>query len=266
MWLANKSENRVEINIVISDTGCGMPPEQLDALFRELEQVQTEDDEGLEEKLAGDKKAIEGTEGGKRTLGLGLALVARIVRNMNGQLRVKSEAGKGSRFVIQFWFDLPQEDEKNIMLDGAAAAGVAPPSDQPTTPPVETGDEVMLVTKSAQKPAAETPREMIHRKSTESMKSIASGSSARSDVDRLIEAIQEPAIAPGAGNEPGVGRSSNVKGDRRLGSSSSAQRPSSALARTQSVEGHGVLNVLDSKTPIKPIRMPGETSTGSTSA
>lgn len=269
MWVAGRDGQRAEIDVVVSDTGCGMPPEKLDALFRELEQVQTEDDEGLEEKLAGGGKALEGSESGKRTLGLGLALVARIVRNMNGQLRLKSEQGKGSRFVIQFGFDLPQNDEKQNLLEGATAAGVGPPSDQPTTPPVETG-EVLLVTKSAQKPVVETPGEMVHRKSTESVQSIKSfqsGASARSDVDRMIEAIQEPTMAPKSGNELGVRRSNSVKGHQRLGSSSSMQqRPNSSLARTQSVHGPGLLNVTDSKTPIKPIRMPGETSTGSPSS
>ena len=100
LWLANSHEQRVDIDIVVQDTGAGMSAEKLDALFNELEQVQTESDEGLQAKLVGNTKAIEGKEKSKRTLGLGLALVARIVRNMNGQLRVKSEEDKGSRFLM----------------------------------------------------------------------------------------------------------------------------------------------------------------------
>ena len=269
VWLTNRTERHVELDVVVTDTGCGMSSKTLDALFGDLEQVQTEDDEGLQEKLASNNKAIEGRDNTRRTLGLGLALVARIVRNMNGQLRLKSEEGKGSRFVIQLGFDLPVEKEGQDMLEGARAAGIAPPSGQPTTPPVETG-EVMLVNKSAQKPPANVQREMIHRKSAESihsissLKSFKSGSSARSDVDRLIEAIQEPAMAAKPEPEGDVGRSNSSRSHRRPGSSSSGKRPGSSLIRAQSAEeSPGTLAIVGSKTPIKPIRMPGETTVGS---
>ena len=284
LWLANSHEQRVDIDIVVQDTGAGMSAEKLDALFNDLEQVQTESDEGLHEKLVGTNKAIEGTGNPKRTLGLGLALVARIVRNMNGQLRLKSEEGKGSRFVIQLGFDLPEEDKKVTLLDDTKEASIGPPSNQPSTPPVETG-EVMLVNKSAQKPRPETPKEIVHRRSTESvqsigsMKSFKSGESTRSDVDRLIEAIQEPytvATKP-SGDRDNDGRPGSRGSGRKQGSSSS-RRPisgvipahSAKLTMTRSSdqmlqqrEGPGLANVTDSKTPIRPIRMPGETSTGS---
>ena len=276
LWLAHSYEQRVDIDIVVQDTGAGMSAEKLDALFNDLEQVQTESDEGLQAKLAGNTKAIEEKEKSKKTLGLGLALVARIVRNMNGQLRLKSEEGKGSRFVIQLGFDLPKEDKQVALRDEAS---VAPPSDQPSTPPIETG-EVMLVNKSAQKPVPETPKEMVHRNSAESirsissMKSFKSGESARSDVDRLIEAIQEPII----GDKDYEGRPGSRGSSRRQGPSTSSRRPISEITRAHSAamtlskssdqvlqrrEGPGLANVTDSKTPIRPIRMPGETSTGS---
>ena len=278
MLLAERTESRVEVDVIVTDTGCGMSSKKLDALFNELEQVQTEDDEGLEARLAPDNKAIEGREDNnqQRTLGLGLALVARIIRNMNGQLRLKSEEGKGSRFVIQFNLDLPAEAGRERMLEGAEAAGVAPPCDQPTTPPVEIG-EVMLVNRSAQKPPPDVPREIAHRKSTDSMASmsslgsIRSVSSARSDVDRLIEAIQEPTMAakPEAGTD--VGRSNSGRSHRRQGSSSFGKRPGSRpgseLIRAQSTEDSpGIFTVADSKTPIKPIRMPGETTVESSTS
>ena len=285
LWLAKSHEGRVDIDIVVQDTGTGMSAEKLDALFNDLEQVQTESDEGLQEKLAGNAKAIEGKEKSKRTLGLGLALVARIVRNMNGQLRLKSEEGKGSRFVMQLAFDLPKEDKKVALLEDVKEANVGPPSDQPSTPPVEIG-EVMLVNKSAQKPVPETPSEVIHRKSAESvrsvgsMKSFRSGESARSDVDRLIEAIQEPmTAAPGNSDDKDTeARPGSRDSGRKQGSSLSSRRPISGIARAHSAnltlsrpldqvnyqrEGPGRAVVTDSRTPIRPIRMPGETSTGS---
>lgn len=284
-WLANSYEHRVDIDIVVQDTGAGMSAEKLDALFNDLEQVQTESDEGLQEKLAGDTKAIEGKGNARKTLGLGLALVARIVRNMNGQLRLKSEEGKGSRFVMQLGFDLPKEDNNIALLDGMKDAGVGPPSNQPSTPPVETG-EVMLVNKSAQKPTPETPKEIVHRRSAESlrsvtsMKSFKSGESVRSDVDRLIEAIQEPrTVATGSSAEgENEGRPGSRGSGWKPGSSSSSRRPISGITQALSTnlnlskssnqvlqprERPGLATVTDSKTPIRPIRIPGETSTGS---
>ena len=41
----------------------------------------------------------------KETLGLGLAVVARYVRNMNGQIRVRSDKGKGTVFGIELPFE-----------------------------------------------------------------------------------------------------------------------------------------------------------------
>lgn len=282
LWLANSHEQRVDIEIVIQDTGAGMSARKLDALFNDLEQVQTESDEGLQEKLVGNTKAIEGTEKVQRTLGLGLALVARIVRNMNGQLRVKSEEGKGSRFVIQLGFDLPKDDKKVTLFDDNKETSIGPPLNQPSTPPVETG-EVMLVNKSAQKPLPETPKDIGHRKSTESVRSMASMKSfdsAKSDVDRLIEAIQEPlTVATGmSGDREYEGRPGSRGSGKKQGSSSSSRRPISGIARAHSAnltltkssdqvlqqrEGPGLANVTDSKTPVRPIRMPGESSTGS---
>jgi len=283
MWLTKQVENRVEVDIVILDTGIGMNPEKLDALFRDLEQVQGESDEGLQAQLAPDPKAIKGEGDSQRSLGLGLALVARIVRNMNGQLRLKSEEGKGSRFVIQFGFDLPDDTPKAAALEGTKAAGVGPPANQPTTPPIEKG-EVMLVDKSAQKPSApETPREVVHRKSTESVHSLGSirsnksASSARSNVDRLIEAIQEPHMAKAtAGNADEDKPRSSSHANQRPGSSSRRSVGGASRANCTSMvlpltsdqaleqgQGPGLANVKDSKTPVRPVRITGETSLGS---
>ena len=281
LWLAHRHKQRVDIDIVVQDTGAGMSAEKLDALFNDLEQIQTESDEGLQEKLAGNYKAIEEKEKSKRTLGLGLALVARIVRNMNGQLRLKSEEGKGSRFVIQLGFDLSKEDKQSASLDQAS---IGPPSDRPSTPPIETG-EVMLVNKSAQKPTAETPTDLVRRdsagsiRSISSMKSFKSGESARSDVDRLIGAIQEPiTVATGSsGDKDYEGRPGSRGSGRLQGPSTSSRRPISEVTRAHSAamtlsrssdqvlqrrEDPGLANVTDTKTPMRAVRMPGETSTG----
>ena len=284
IYLAQHREQRADVDIVVQDTGAGMSADKLDALFNELEQVQTENDEGLQAKLVGNTKAIEGKDKSSRTLGLGLALVARIVRNMNGQLRVKSEEGKGSRFVIQLGFDLPKEEDA-ARSDNIMEASIGPPLNQPSTPPIETG-EVMLVNKSAQKPPPGTPKDMVRRKSAESvrsigsMKSFKSGESTRSDVDKLIEAIQEPlAVTTGSSRDREYeGRPGSRGSGRKQDSSTSSRRPISGLTQAHSAnltitrssdqvfqqrEGPGLAKVTDSKTPIRPIRMPGESSTGS---
>ncbi|WVQ93907.1 hypothetical protein IAU59_000985 [Kwoniella sp. CBS 9459] len=71
---------QVPIEIVISDSGCGIPTEKLEAMFVTLE------------------GAEEGRTGGNTGVGLGLAVVARIVEQLDGQLRAESEVGVGSRF------------------------------------------------------------------------------------------------------------------------------------------------------------------------
>jgi hypothetical protein len=69
------------------------------------------------------------SDDGSQSLGIGLAVVARYVRNMNGQIRVRSELGKGTIFGIELPFDhapstpgigrgpLSQPDGSSPMLD-----------------------------------------------------------------------------------------------------------------------------------------------------
>jgi signal transduction histidine kinase len=74
------------VEVSVSDTGPGIPPEEHERIFLEFQQVQTS-------RLAGKP---EGT-------GLGLALAKRFVEMHGGKLWVESEVGKGSRF----FFTLP---------------------------------------------------------------------------------------------------------------------------------------------------------------
>ncbi|EGO23709.1 Fph type histidine kinase [Serpula lacrymans var. lacrymans S7.9] len=70
------------VEIVVADTGCGIANEKLESIFREFEQVESSE------------PRIPGTPG----VGLGLAVVARIVEQLGGQLRVDSKVDIGSRF------------------------------------------------------------------------------------------------------------------------------------------------------------------------
>ncbi|KAI0823185.1 hypothetical protein BC628DRAFT_1411740 [Trametes gibbosa] len=80
------------VEIVVADTGCGIPSDRLESIFREFEQVET---------------APRAHSPG---LGLGLAVVARIVEQLGGQLRVDSILGEGSRFsfLLPLTTDVPE--------------------------------------------------------------------------------------------------------------------------------------------------------------
>ncbi|KAI9665989.1 MAG: Light-sensor Protein kinase [Bathelium mastoideum] len=225
MRVASQRDARVDIEVIIEDTGAGMNAKKLDALFRDLEQVQSvETDAMVEESLAPSTKALTESkdEERKRTLGLGLAVVARIIRNMEGQLRLKSEEGKGSRFVLTLPFDLPDsepppsfsseatltppETKDGSPLDKISTAGSTTPQPKLSA----STQEVTLVRSRSRirapgsdpaSPADATSlsrrdsADSVHsKKSLRSLRSQSSTQSARSDVDRLIEAIQEPHI------------------------------------------------------------------------
>ncbi|KAK4217230.1 hypothetical protein QBC37DRAFT_57188 [Rhypophila decipiens] len=212
LYVAEVQDRRVRIEIVVQDTGKGMSNTQLDDLFTDLEQVNNYDEDlGIDVPV--DKKPENA-----RTLGLGLAVVARILRNMDGQLRLKSEEGKGSRFVIQLPFELPDEgsvpeDGKgtgNVSVVSATTSGASVSSS--ARPPSQDG-EVMLVDRGSLSAAHGSTHSHggAGRKSIDETQSIASiGSrasrasleskgSAGSDADRLIDAIQMP-LALGGGS------------------------------------------------------------------
>lgn len=76
------TENRKKmVRIHVSDTGRGIPPEEMDRIFDRFYQVPDQDEQ------------TPGT-------GLGLALTRELVRLMKGDIRVKSQVGSGSEFVV----------------------------------------------------------------------------------------------------------------------------------------------------------------------
>jgi two-component system NtrC family sensor kinase len=75
------------VEITVADTGCGIPPENLDKLF---------------DPFFSTKEVGQGT-------GLGLSVSYGIVQRHGGTMRVQSEVGKGTRFFI--W--LPVDKEQN---------------------------------------------------------------------------------------------------------------------------------------------------------
>ncbi|OTA88263.1 hypothetical protein M434DRAFT_80489 [Hypoxylon sp. CO27-5] len=274
-YVAEVLENRVTVEIVVQDTGRGMSDEKLDNLFRDLEQVSVDADEST---------SVEEVEkpGKGRTLGLGLAVVARIVRNMNGQLRLKSEEGKGSRFVIQLPFQLPTSQSLDN-VDAASITGkpqaVESMASVTKTLPLTDSDEVMLVDHGSLSATNATKRSSIERRSLDEANSASSlrsaistgGQSNRSDADRLIDAIQTP-LSLGSLDEKAVGLQrlhSREREDNLHASINSV--PGSNIMHSSIIDGDnseqpmappevpsGEYHVMDTKTSIKPVKVPDE--------
>ncbi|EJD55415.1 hypothetical protein AURDEDRAFT_94266 [Auricularia subglabra TFB-10046 SS5] len=107
-----RAEGRVVVEVSVEDTGCGIPDDKLGSLFRQIEQYQNpgETTESTGSAYTGDiRSSSDGSLGSiksqgrdvdrrKFPLGLGLAVVARIIQQLGGQLRVESKVGQGSTF------------------------------------------------------------------------------------------------------------------------------------------------------------------------
>jgi len=64
------------IELTVSDTGCGIPPENIEAIFKPF----------FTTKQAG--------------TGLGMAIIQKIIEEHQGQIKVESEVGKGTTLII----------------------------------------------------------------------------------------------------------------------------------------------------------------------
>jgi signal transduction histidine kinase len=83
---ASRNAGRVDARISVSDTGPGIPQEQLGKLFESFAQAE-----------ASTARRYGGT-------GLGLAICRHLTEAMGGHIRVHSEPGKGSRFDVHLPF------------------------------------------------------------------------------------------------------------------------------------------------------------------
>jgi light-regulated signal transduction histidine kinase (bacteriophytochrome) len=263
--------DRVEIEVAVEDTGAGMSQARVDALFRELEEVGYGGEHiemaVIERDPFGDEPAEDTTD--RAALGLGLAVVARTIRNMNGQLRLKTEEGKGSRFVIQLGFEiagLPLIPQYREDIDSA-------PRSSPSTSSYVEG-EVLLVDGSVSKKkelpgfvrrdSKESMNSMTSNKSRTSVNSLKSTTSQKSDVDRLIDAIKEPHLHTGdeesiqrRGSKEKASRASSADHDISL-SRTKAKSIDSAMVRDSKsslAKISGQERAKDSGTPIKPVRI-----------
>jgi signal transduction histidine kinase len=79
----SRAGDRIEVSV--TDTGSGIPPDRLPAIFDDF--VTTK----------------------RRGLGLGLAISKRIVEQLDGTIDVQSEVGKGTAFTLRF----PARDDRS---------------------------------------------------------------------------------------------------------------------------------------------------------
>ncbi|MCE7066212.1 hybrid sensor histidine kinase/response regulator [Dyadobacter sp. CY326] len=77
-----ESENDLEIEFQIADTGIGLSPDQVQRVFNQFEQA----DPSISRKYGG--------------TGLGLSIVKALVEGMSGNIKVKSTLGKGTTFFV----------------------------------------------------------------------------------------------------------------------------------------------------------------------
>jgi signal transduction histidine kinase len=97
------------VEVRVSDTGVGIPPEEIDRIFDKF--YQSPHHQGQQE----------------RGTGLGLAIARHIVAAHGGRLWVESQLAKGSTFILLLPApDDAHEQSSHVQVPIAAGAGVAP--------------------------------------------------------------------------------------------------------------------------------------------
>ncbi|CEH34154.1 sensor histidine kinase [Romboutsia lituseburensis] len=91
--IINCNEN---VQIIVKDSGIGIPSDKLESIFGRFEQVKNK----FEKERAGS--------------GIGLSLVKSLVEKHNGTIHAKSEIGKGSEFIINLPDVLIENGEEDI--------------------------------------------------------------------------------------------------------------------------------------------------------
>jgi PAS domain S-box-containing protein len=104
MELAREGD-RVQLQFSVQDSGIGMTPEQTGRLFQAFSQA----DGSTTRKYGG--------------TGLGLSISKRLVEMMEGQIRVESQVGQGSRFIFNAWFGLSAQPVRQTRTQPSGADG-----------------------------------------------------------------------------------------------------------------------------------------------
>ncbi|KAL8281241.1 hypothetical protein RQP46_006275 [Phenoliferia psychrophenolica] len=223
-------KDSIRIGISITDTGVGISEARLESLFREFEQVSTADVSEL---------AVLAP-----TVGLGLAVVARIVRNLGGQLRVDSKVDEGTKFTFVLPFRLPSievlEPRRGSTDQNAVEEGQRSGS---------SGRTVSARTYSS------LSSDKVHLSSGLS-RTMSNGSgdsnSAKSDIDSLINAMTSSHMDP----HPHRKKADHSPSVSSAGSSSRATNRSwKTAASSQRNSVPGQINIEDTGVPLRPVRV-----------
>lgn len=216
-----------EIELSISDTGSGIPRDKLEAIFREFEQVEavvtTSDEAGARHNDS--NFGFLGAEGNQPDvsqntsgLGVGLAVVARIIRNLNGQLRVDSTVGVGSRFVYL------------IPMKTAKASEIASPE---------------------ARNALHSSHAMRRNSSQGSL-----DSSGNSQLNSLVEAIGAPVTRHRTTSERSVRFKSSPTEEKEDPTSTSGPSTLNAMpVRSIAAQQRGIRDVVGSNVPLRPTKI-----------
>jgi light-regulated signal transduction histidine kinase (bacteriophytochrome) len=191
------SKDHIEIEVIVTDTGSGVNPATLDNLFQNLTLRQF-DLSAVTENYSVRASAQSAELGFQKTSDINLAVVASVIRSMNGELKLRYEEGKGSQFVMLFPFHLPASDSEN---------------DSPTRPlescrSLRTTDawdssrkasERVLVSRILPQDASAGGNKLANNLDVESLQAFKSGRGVgqKGNLDKLIEILQEPHL----GNE-----------------------------------------------------------------
>jgi two-component system sensor histidine kinase EvgS len=99
-----RTKNRLRVTFTVSDTGCGMSDDSQERVFRPFEQADTESSQKT------------------RGTGLGLTIVGRLVKLMNGTLSLSSSLGQGT--TVSFTLPL-EETESTAATDNAPGGDIS---------------------------------------------------------------------------------------------------------------------------------------------
>lgn len=104
LTITEKSTKQTRIGcyeFIFADNGIGMTPEFLERVFEPFERAE---DERVNKE--------QGT-------GLGLAITKNIINMMDGDIKVESKLGEGSKFIVTIYLKLQEEENENIdVLEG----------------------------------------------------------------------------------------------------------------------------------------------------
>ena len=104
------AEGKTNVTIEVADSGSGIPADKLALIFDKFTQA----DSSISRKYGG--------------TGLGLAITRKLIELQGGRIRVESEIGKGSRFIVEIPFEVVTEEDF-VAIPAARAASAASVSD-----------------------------------------------------------------------------------------------------------------------------------------